>query len=1540
MYLLTRIVSGAVLLFVLSALPPTQVSAGELRAPILRTPVEMYLLNQMYFRFALINANSTYSLGLVYWQLKLFRKAGGAKVFETSGSVNVDKSQTQEVTTEQAFTGATTGEYRLEITANSEVNITGPQKLETSISIITPPDCTKRPTITPVSKVVSLVSGNTITYTAPEGCCFTINPFMNSGLFYTIQPSSEQTLQGGQTITFTITKRGTDNVASAIGFAWKECTNGTLKGNDYFVITPGIPQVDSQPTAATNFISWITLFGDPVGARNGKYTYSPPPDIWFADVSPLHFQRYYDAAYQQTMIAPAMGQNWAHTYSASIYSTPDKKIVAFPNGHQAVFNFVNNNWVNNRADSPYKLNVVAAEIIITNASENTQWIFSEEGRLQKIDNGVIPIYVQWNGGALVRAYDSLGRSLIFTTDNLSRITSVSDGLRTVSYTYNLLSELINVQLMNTSNESFTYSSSLPGFITVQKRDNKNILQNVFDATGRVSQQVDARNQIWNYEYYPDSSVVINPAGKRETHVFAGSALPSEVNTDQSQTRFLYNPTTLEYQIFGYDSKGLTLTWDSPNLLKECYYEDYKTSCTYEPITRNSVSIPRIKTITTGGTLVTLQTNLSNGAYSHISGANSTTQTFEYLPLIPLRGKATYGSLTTTYARATNGNILSVLFPSGSMYSKKYSAAGDVVEEEYAENSKITQTWNAISQLTSFTDENNRQTKYEYNNWGDLSKVTTPSQSVISYLYSDARDVLEILYDGNKAYTFKYSNDGLPQEVTDAFQNNIVLERNLAGNVVGITDRRGAKSILTYYPYGNIKTVTTPLHNTTTYTYLQRGLLESCTTPMGLIHRLDWKDAKLWRIQDPNGRSTEFTYDLARDLITEHTVANLKVKLGYNENDMLTSVTDPNGNTWKQEYTAEGKLIAVATPDNKKAMYSYDSKGRVATVEHANWSGKTELAYNPDNSISSITYNDGLKLEYEYSEFGGVTRTKNCMRTYDTKGRVISSNGITYTRNIYGWITSITFTNGKTVTYTYDKCGNLSKVADWASGTLELEHNSENALIGIKRSNGVHTTYQRDKDGRVTSIVEGDIATSEISYGNGTRVENVTTTGLLEPNTIAYDISATYNSSNENNSLQYDALGRVLECNEGSVEWNDASEVTSFGKTKGAIHIFEYDGFGRVVSIEKQASLQRITWNDAFSESVPGIIHLVTGTLYCIPSASGTILYVIDSATSQHFFPHYDISGNTVLVTDDVKQVVKRFAYSPYGEMLGIEGIPNYPLTFAGLYGVVNYGLDNYVTAGRLYDASKGIFLAPDPVRSLHPLSSNQYSYAYCNPIQYHDASGRAPEPIHKSVDEMFAESNRRLEEANKVTQERYEREMKQIEEEFAKRAADREARRRQEQERQTKLDLERKAEEERVRLDREKFDAVWRKVAALNEYFEPPKPVSAPKPNSFPGIGTGAPTSQELGGNNSASSQGAGIGANGQPPSASGSIGKTTPQPKATPPPSSPSTNTTPPPQLPRTGRGDYNKETWYYLEYGTSLVTGFLSGLTPGTVYDYYFGE
>jgi RHS repeat-associated protein len=183
------------------------------------------------------------------------------------------------------------------------------------------------------------------------------------------------------------------------------------------------------------------------------------------------------------------------------------------------------------------------------------------------------------------------------------------------------------------------------------------------------------------------------------------------------------------------------------------------------------------------------------------------------------------------------------------------------------------------------------------------------------------------------------------------------------------------------------------------------------------------------------------------------------------------------------------------------------------------------------------------------------------------------------------------------------------------------------------------------------------------------------------------------------TYSYDEAGFAISRGGVPITWSPTGQMTSFGADRAL-----WDMSGRLIELEVAGVVRHFDLCGGAIES-----DLDTGFVGSLDLGH----VVVDVATGQLEFRHFDFRGNVSFVSDEGGDVTAHYRYRPYGidETFGAD---------EGRHFVAKPSIGALMLLGaRVYDAEVGRFISPDPL--LQPL--NQYTYTNGNPVSFMDASG-------------------------------------------------------------------------------------------------------------------------------------------------------------------------------------------------------------------------
>ena len=395
---------------------------------------------------------------------------------------------------------------------------------------------------------------------------------------------------------------------------------------------------------------------------------------------------------------------------------------------------------------------------------------------------------------------------------------------------------------------------------------------------------------------------------------------------------------------------------------------------------------------------------------------------------------------------------------------------------------------------------------------------------------------------------------------------------------------------------------------------------------------------------------------------------------------------------------------------QNVSYTYDALNRLATVSE---SGQPQAAYTYDTNgnRASLTYANGVTETYRYNKANWLTDVEN-----KNAGGVVSS--FTYTYYASGSQKSKTDQTGNVTSYTYDGLNHLTQESETGGLTHSYSYdaNGNRAQMTVSGTANYVTTYCYDAANRLLSENCTGDGSSEMrcTYdADG----NLLTRTVTSADGIA---GATY---------QYDLFGQLVLSNEGGIQAAYAynaqgirtEKTTSAGWTQ-----YLLDG-GNVIGEQTDAEL--ITYLRG--------VNLISRT------AAGNTEYYL-----------FNAHGDVTELTSNRAVVTKTYHYDAFGVETSPDPLDKNPFRYCGEYFDTETG--TYYLRARYYDPNIGRFTQQDthwntansiygdnpqkineredklglktysyaPQITAVMQSGNLYVYGVSNPVAYVDRDGK------------------------------------------------------------------------------------------------------------------------------------------------------------------------------------------------------------------------
>ncbi len=1149
--------------------------------------------------------------------------------------------------------------------------------------------------------------------------------------------TNSMTQDTGSTSTFEFDLQTLQALMVPSGFFYISDTLGTgdsemFCGNDFQTFQAmygGMPTPATQTPSSEN----SGVAGEPVSTATGEL-FETETDFRLGGPHPLSFARYYSSKLSGAGFTSSLGTNWMHNLETKLVQYGTRYSILLFKGQTVGFELTPAGF-QPAGTHPvhYQLVALADGFKFAEPMSGRMFTFDTSGALLRIEdrNGnTLHVTPSPEGPIFVR--DDFGRSLTFSYSGQKLIAIEDQVGRRVLFQYSGDDLAAAIDPAGNTTE-YAYTA---GRMTARLRPAGNTpFTQTFDADGRVVTQSDSQGNRTDFEYNTptlNTTTIREPLDVTYRHTHAArNNLTSVQDPAGSRSTYAFDSAVRRTSDTDRLNRTSSLTYHSASGLPQSYTdaEGHTTRYTYTPQAQSYFTFYNLTGISyPDGTSASYEYDTAGNPVAVTDGSGRISRT-EYSPRgLPLTMTNTAGGVTTiTYnGDATRASIES---PTGDTTRFEYDDFKRLSRVIHPDETTIEFQWDFSDNLVRLVDEGGRERLYEYDANGRIATYTDPAGSKVTYAYNDDDRLVSVTDRTGNTQSVSYDARGRVKTRNSAAGWRLSAEYNALDHLVSLSDEVGTLIETTYDAEGVPATRKDTMGRTWRFRTDKLRRTVEATDPSDRVYKYAYDPmGRLASTTAPLNRVTLFGYESRGMLSWLHLPGGVEAAYEYDDLGLISTITDPNGSQWLHGYDAAGRLTASADPLGRVVSAVYDSRDRINGIETPE--GAVEIQYNAAGSPIRRVFSDGTDLSYAYDARNRLVESSNLSLAYDANGRLNSSNGIAIGRDADGRITSMTLAPDKTITYGYGPNGLLTTITDWLGGATELRYNNARQVTWILRPNWVVSEFFYDAGGNLSGIKEWRTDTmSSISLtrdGAGRiisadREMPLSPTPSAEPGEQVF----AYDAAHQIDGASYDGLGRTTAHDARAFAWDGASRLQSITSAGGTI-TYERDGLGLMAGRRNQS----FVLNYALGlPSVSIVREDGQDVRYYVHLPNGFLLHSMGPDGPRCFY-HFDEQGNTTMLTNEEGSITDTYAITPFGESVTHQGETDNPFTFQGAFGVMQEGsTGTYAMRARHYDSRSGRFLTPDPVPSLDPRNLNRYQYAFNNPLQFTDPTGRSPEPI-------------------------------------------------------------------------------------------------------------------------------------------------------------------------------------------------------------------
>ncbi len=949
----------------------------------------------------------------------------------------------------------------------------------------------------------------------------------------------------------------------------------------------------------------------------------------------------------------------------------------------------------NRLDRMYKQ---------TTATEYaaTFYVYDNFGRLieEKIGNEKVALNsTPLTFTTTTYTYDSVGRVITKATSSGEYITYLYDEFN------NVIKETTKINSEQNKVKQYEYN-----YLNKVAKDKEEdiIITYQYDGIGNITKEVRG-NRVSEYTYDKLGNLVkkkLNGSIEEELFYDNMSNVTKSIDANGNATTYIYdkqnnkvketNAKSLSTE-YTYDLVGRVLTVKNPigtttvytydkfdNVLQKTIADEIIYKYTYDKNHNLLQATDPELNVTTY-----VYDNLDN--LVNVTDARSGVTSYVYNAKSQLIQETNAKNQVTIYRYDESGNLINK--------GIKATATGtEVIVEQ--------NTYDLLNNLVTKKDGNLNTTTYNYNNKGQLIKITNPLGYIQEFTYNIFGEVIKINDNLEKEIIKEYDIKGnitkeIKQKTDESESIQIIKEYDKNNNVTKEIDGNVNITLYFYDNLNNLTKIKNPKGQETTYIYDSNNnliketnyledfksysydkhdrLIETRNELDEIIEKKEYdKNSRQVKSIDANGYVYTYVYGKTGNLYQKIDELGGTYLEKY-DCDLLNNIitkTDKKGNITNYEYDQFQNLVKVTNALNEVTTYEYDNNGNLIKVKD----GRGKISeYTYDALNNELTEKDALgNIEYKEYSINGllnkrITRKEDIINyTYDIHGRLIEENDISYIYDNNSNLTEVTELD-KEIIRTYDELDRvITKLEDGLLSRYSYDINGYKEKSIDPLGNEVIKVY--DKVGRLIKVNE------EVEYtynADGTLKKLVYANGASEEYFYNQDktLNKLININGEDTQeykYEYDTYKNIIK------------EISPSGTV-----INTYDALNRLKTVTRNGSTTTYTYDASGNRTKE-----VTGTktkdyIYSSTNVLNQITEKNSSVVTQIITYDNDTNGNQV--KEYVNSVLTRTnTYNYKNELIGMtkeNTTTNYEYNAEGKRVSKNSGID---TIKFIYEGTKVI----------------------------------------------------------------------------------------------------------------------------------------------------------------------------------------------------------------------------------------------------------
>jgi len=431
------------------------------------------------------------------------------------------------------------------------------------------------------------------------------------------------------------------------------------------------------------------------------------------------------------------------------------------------------------------------------------------------------------------------------------------------------------------------------------------------------------------------------------------------------------------------------------------------------------------------------------------------------------------------------------------------------------------------------------------------------------------------------------------------------------------------------------------------------------------------DGKLLAELDQNGNRNTMVYE-DDQLVAVQALDGRELRIAYNEQSLISSVTDPISRTIGFAYNSDEELTVITDTRGYTTTLDYDDDNRLVRMIDANGNLIVSNEYDEYDRVTQQEDALGFTTQFQYeTEDCTIGRTTTMTDTrgfqwvdvYGINGELSTQEDplggvITYTYDLNFNISSITDKNDHTTNYVVDERGNPLEVTDALSNTRSSSYDGNFNLIEEVDALGRITTYEYDENDNLITKTNAFSGTAINTYDEyGQLIQTVDPNGnITQYGYDAYgDQTVITDSLGNATYMLYDLVGRPLTITAPGdritvYSYDEAGHVLTTRDAEENPTVNTYDKAGNLLNTTNARGYTTHYAYDALNRVIT-TTNALSGTQVVVYDAGGNQIQATDANTNITY-SEYDPLNRVITMTNAAGDPMV-YTYDPVGNKTSV-----------------------------------------------------------------------------------------------------------------------------------------------------------------------------------------------------------------------------------------------------------------------------------------------